>query len=37
MVNLAAALGKDGFSAFRFDFAGNGLASLRRKMNDKIN
>ncbi|KAL2974284.1 hypothetical protein AAZX31_14G095200 [Glycine max] len=24
MVNLAAALGKDGFSAFRFDFAGNG-------------
>ncbi|GAU34451.1 hypothetical protein TSUD_06620 [Trifolium subterraneum] len=24
MVNLAAALGKDGISAFRFDFAGNG-------------
>jgi len=25
MVYLAAALGKDGFSSFRFDFAGNGL------------
>jgi len=24
MVNLAAALEKDGISAFRFDFAGNG-------------